>query len=236
MTMNNGILMDVIPGAATTHGATAHALIRIDHVEHQRRATCGLGALDRNTVNVMFSLPHGYWVRWDDLNASLAGHLTPLVEGAVEFSDYGVRRLAVPPVVVELAVVTGLPWRRGLRAAGSFAPFCQRVLLLGQNRRLPKDKLWEADYWGIGVWQEGADGVEELVAPAPWRQRYATPAGWEFRERAYDAWLGHTGQRLLAGPPGLFDWRSITPESPRPLSDGLRVLERFIAERMSADV
>lgn len=221
------MMVEVVPHGATTYGAKAHAVIRIDMAEHQRRQQVGLGALDRRAVNAMFSLPHGYWVRWDDIGVGSAAALTPVLEGTVEFSEYGVRRLAVPPVVVELAVVTGLPWKRGLKAAGSFAPFCQRVLLLDHCRRARRDKLWEADYWGIGVWTLGGDGgVEELVPPAPWKQRCAKPAGWEFRERAYDAWLRAAGQRPLGGPPDLFGPGGIKQASLEPIPDSLVMLER----------
>ena len=209
-----------VAALSTASGAKTEGLIRICNDEHERRVRCGLGALGRITINGLFSLPYGYWVRWDDLGTGLAKSLRDGPDGVVERSAHGVRRWAVPPVTVELAVVTGLSWGPGLSTAGAFAPFCRRVLLLDQHRRVPKSKLWEADYWGIGVWQHTTDGVEELVAPAPWRQRYANPAGWAFRERAYDAWLGATGRRPPGGPPDLFG-PGITSASREPLTDGL---------------
>jgi hypothetical protein len=211
----------VIPYGAKTYSTKAHAAVRIDLAEHERRAAVGLGALDRSTINAMFSLPHGYWVRWDDLVPNLGKMLKSAPDGIVECSRYSVRRLCLPPVTVDLAVVTGLPWTAGLSAASSFAGYCRRLLLLDEHRRVPRSKLWEADYWGIGVWIDAAAGIEELVAPAPWRQMYSSPAGWWFREWAYDAWLGYTGQRPIDGPPDLFGPGGIKQESPAPAADGL---------------
>jgi hypothetical protein len=213
----------IVPYGAKTYSAKAHAAIRIDIAEHERRAHCGLGALERAAINSMFSLPYGHWIRWEDLEPPVDKYLRRLPDGIVEHSDYGVRRLVVPPLTVELAVVTGLSWSKGLSAAATFAGYCSRVLLLGQCHRIPKSKLWEADYYGIGVWTNRADGIEELVAPAPWKQLYSKPVGWEFRERAYDAWLRATGQRPLGGPSDLFG-TGIMRESSGTIPDGLEGL------------
>jgi hypothetical protein len=218
----------VVPHGAKTYSAKAHAAVRIDIVEHDRRAAVGLGALNRSVINAMFSLPLGHLVRWDDLAPNLGKLLNAAPTGIVECSSYGVRRLCQPPVTVDLAVVTGRPWTAGLSAASSFAGYCRRVLLLDQRRRIPRDKLWEADYYGIGVWTDDGDGIEELVTPAPWRQLYSNPAGWWFRERAYDAWLGATGQRPIAGPPDLFGPGGIKQESPVLVADGLDSIREMI--------
>lgn len=189
------------PSATGDHHAILR--IRVDMAEHTRRAGHGLGALTRSQVNDMFVLPHGYWVSWADLTPGRRWAMrdySQYPDGIVERSEDGARRQAVPPVTVDLAVVTGLSWTPGMRAAGAFAPFCSRVAQFGQRQRIPCGRLWEAGYWGIGVWRETPAGVEELVAPAPWRQRYWTEAAWSFRERVYDAWLTDTGQQPR--PPG----------------------------------
>lgn len=185
----------LVPRAVTTCSITGDALIRPDLTEHERRTAVGLGALGLVTVDAMFSLPLGGLIRWGDIDPYLASFLRRLPDGIIERLDRGVCRLAIPPVKVELVVVSGSSWRPGLRRAGSFAPFAQRVLLLDQNHRIPKGGLQEADFWGVGVWQHTADGIEELVPPAPWRQHYFKPAGWCFRERAYASWLRTTQAR-----------------------------------------
>jgi len=45
------------------------------------------------------------------------------------------------------------------------------------------------------VWLRTSTHIEQILAPAPWRQLYVKAAGWRFRERAYDRWLSAT-------PPG----------------------------------
>lgn len=95
----------------------------------------------------------------------------------------------VPPATVPLVLVRSSSWRRGLRAASVFEPFAQRVLVLDGPRRNLHMVAWEADVLGVGVWVQTSAGTEEVLAPAPWRQRYVKAAGWRFRERAYDCWL-----------------------------------------------
>lgn len=179
--------------AVTTCGITGDALIRVDMAEHERRTAVGLRALSCVTVDAMFSLPLGCLIRWDDMDPHLARFLRRLPHGIVERNEHGVRRLVVPPVKVELVVVSGSSWSPGLRRAGSFAPFARRVMLLGQHRRIPKAGPQEADFWGVGVWRRTTGGIVELVPPAPWRQNYFNPAGWRFRERAYKTWSSMAG-------------------------------------------
>lgn len=194
----------LVPGGVAAGGIAGDALIRVDTGEHERRAEAGLGALSREAVSAMFSLPQGGWVPWEDLDPALFRRFEDYPDGILDRSEHGVCRLVVPPVAVSLAVVSGFPFGRGLREASMFAGYCRRVLLLDQNRRVPKGRLWEADFWGIGIWRRTGDGIVELVPPTPWRQHLFTPAGWWFRERAYDSWLRMTAQRPLDGPPDLF--------------------------------
>jgi len=68
------------------------------------------------------------------------------------------------------------------------------LLLEGEHRNL-QQVTWEADLLGVGVWLRTSTHIEQILAPAPWRQLYVKAAGWRFRERAYDRWLSAT-------PPG----------------------------------
>jgi hypothetical protein len=143
-----------------------------------------LSLLDR-----LLNLPLGEIVRWGDLGPDDQRRFRSASAGIVDCGPAGVRRLLTPPVSVPLVLVRGRSWRRGLRTAGVFRPFAQRVLVLEDFRRDLAQLTWEADVLGVGVWLRTDSGTEQIVPPAPWRQRYFKAAGWRFRERAYQAWL-----------------------------------------------
>jgi hypothetical protein len=166
--------------------------------ERQRRAACGLAALnDPVLLRVLFELPLGVAMPLGCLGRWEQGVVARGPAGAVERSRGAVTRLACPPVKVELVVVWARQWRSGMGWASQYGPFCRRVLVLpslpcgGERESLEL----EARLYGIGVIsdQQVADGW--LAPPAPFRPRRLSSGQWLFQERAYAAMLeaGHPG-------------------------------------------
>lgn len=179
-----------VPDGAQVASGLGDALVEVDEQEHDRRAAHGLGGVTSlGLLDRLLGLPLGEWVRWDDLSVDDVKRLQMAPVGVVEQSPRGVRRTLVPPATVPLVVVRSSSWRRGLRTVSAFEPFAQRVLLLTSPRRDLHRVTWEADLLGVGVWVQSEKGVEEVLAPAPWRQLYVKASGWRFRERVYRCWL-----------------------------------------------
>lgn len=180
----------LVAAGAQVAGGVGDALVEVDEQEHNRRVASGLDAVTSlGLLDRLLGLPLGEWVRWNDLSSEDAHQLQMAPVGVADQSPQGVRRTLVPPATVALVVVRSSSWRRGLRRASTFEPFAQRVLVLNNPRRDLDSVIWEADVLGVGVWVQAGSGVEEVLAPATWRQRYVKAAGWRFRERAYRSWL-----------------------------------------------
>jgi hypothetical protein len=186
-----------VPAGAQVAGGVGDALVEVDEQEHDRRVGLGLQGAVTNLglLHRLLNLPHGEWVRWKDLCSNDVQALQTAPVGVVDLSSRGVRRTLVQPARVPFVVVRTSSWRRGLRRASAFEPFAQRVLLLEGEHRNLQQVTWEADLLGVGVWLRTSTHIEQILAPAPWRQLYVKAAGWRFRERAYDRWLSAT-------PPG----------------------------------
>lgn len=159
--------------------STTHLHYRLDATEHARRTRAGAGAITSlEDLQTLLQLPVGHPVPLQDLPEDHQERAHHLPTGSVEFPFGHITRLAVRPLAVNLAVVTGPP-AKALEAATAFAPFCPRMV---QLRRDPGPAyLTEADFYGVGV----TIGTEQLLAPAPHRPRRHTPAGWAFTERVY---------------------------------------------------
>ena len=175
-----------VSGAARVSGGTGDALVELHEAEHQRRLAVGLCAVtDLGLLDRLLALPPGELVRWDDLNPDDGRRFRAAPEGVVECTSPGVRRVLTYPVSVPMVLVRSRSWRRGLQRASAFEPFAQRVLLLEGADRDLYQLTWEADVLGVGVWIHDGRALQEVVAPAPWRQLYVKAAAWRFRERAY---------------------------------------------------
>jgi hypothetical protein len=179
-------------------GKNVGAVVTSVDDERQRRAACGLAALnDPVLLRVLFELPLGVAMPLGCLGRWEQGVVARGPAGAVERSRGAVTRLACPPVKVELVVVWARQWRSGIGWASQYGPFCRRVLVLpslpcgGERENLEL----EARLYGIGVIsdEQVADGW--LVPPAPFRPRRLSSGQWLFQERAYAAMLeaGHPG-------------------------------------------
>jgi hypothetical protein len=161
--------------------------------EQQRRANCGLGALNNSALlRVLFQLPHGISVPSRHLSNWERGVLARSPHGVAERRRGTVTRLACPPVKVELVVVNSRNWRCGIHSASQYSPFCRRVLVLpsmpSERSELENLEL-EARIYGIGViaTRHVADGW--LLPPAPFKPRRFTSGLWLFHERAYAGML-----------------------------------------------
>lgn len=124
--------MDVTLGAARlADGEVADAVVRVDWTEHQRRLACGLTAVtDLHALDRLLTFPLHELVSWPDLTPDDARVLKALPEGAVEFTETGVRRVFAPAADVDVVIARASRWQTGLRKAAAFAPFARRVLLL----------------------------------------------------------------------------------------------------------
>lgn len=182
--------MDVTLGAARlADGAVADAVVRVDWTEHQRRLGTGLAAVtDLHALDRLLTFPLHELVAWPDLTPDDAQVLKALPEGAVEFTETGVRRVFAPAADVDVVIARSSRWQTGLRTAAAFAPFARRVLLLPRAPRLLHGRLWEADMLGVGVRIGTLTEFDEVLPPARWKRRFVKAAGWRFRERAYAAW------------------------------------------------
>jgi hypothetical protein len=180
----------LVAAGARVAGGMGDAQLEVNQQEHHRRAAVGLHEVTRlGLLDRLLGLPLDEWVRWDDINPDDAQRFRMAPTGVVDLSSRGVRRLLVQPAIVVLVLVRSSSWRRGLRSASAFEQFAQRVLIVDGHHKDLKHLIWEADVLGVGVRQQTSSGTREILAPAPWRQRYVKAAGWRFSERAYGSWL-----------------------------------------------
>lgn len=170
-------------------GVDAYLLLGLDEHEHQRRQDSGLTAIcDRDSLRLLFRLPHGEAVHVADLTDTERQGLHRLPPGVAEIGSGTVIRLALPPVTIRLAIVADHNLNRGLDRASRFAPFAPRLLALTTP---PNDVAYaqvEARFYEIGLATIGSDGVVMLAEPEP-PKRTAGPVTWRVREEAYAAYL-----------------------------------------------
>lgn len=174
-------------------GVDALLLLSLDRHEHRRRRAAGLTSVcDRDSLRLLSRLPHGEAVRVADLTDLERRGLRRLPRSAADVADGRVTRLAIPPVIIRLAVVVDDVLDRGLDRASKFAPFAPRLLVLTGPTDDPAFAQAEARFYGIGLATAGADGVAMLADPEPGR-RSAGPVTWRIREEAYAAFLTAEG-------------------------------------------
>ncbi|WP_175084423.1 hypothetical protein [Candidatus Frankia nodulisporulans] len=158
-----------------------------DPDETARRARVGLGAVtDVPLLEALLGLPHGLPVPVAGLSDRERRALDVAPAGCVEPGPDGIVRQARPPLTPALAVVPALRgWQAGLVAAGRYAPFCARAIVLP---RAPRDLLaacTEADFYGVGLIV--GSQLEVLVAPEPYRASRVTARRWWFAEQVHQA-------------------------------------------------
>ncbi len=161
---------------------------RLDQQEVDRRATRQMGAISSpDVLNLLLDLPLHMPVPITSLTRWERAALRRAPRGAVSIVNGEIVREAVPPVAVDLALVSvaARAWRVGLEIAGRFAPFCARAMVLNRRPADPDEVRLQANFYGIGVVVVDQAGTEVLAEPAKFRRQRFTAAGWQFLERAY---------------------------------------------------
>jgi len=159
---------------------------RLDHVEHERRVAAAAGCLDDfRPLEALMNLPVGERVPRSSLSSEMRPEIRRLPKGCADVDSTSVTRLAVRPLRVDLIVARAPSFKRGLHAASQFAPFSRRAMLLEKPPRKLEEKLFEADFYGVGVLVADGDGVRMLVQPGEWRAMRHTTAAWRFAEQVY---------------------------------------------------
>jgi len=182
-----------IPGRIL--GVDAWLLLDLDEAEHRRRRERGLGSvISREFLRLLSDLPHGEAVRVVDLTSPERRCLGRLPCGVVDAAGGWVTRLALPPVTIDLAIVTGNDPDRGLDSASRFAPFARRLLVLTRPPRDLPNVEAEARFYGIGLAiADEAEGVI-VVHPEPLSTAIG-PVTWRVSEEAYAAYLTAQARR-----------------------------------------
>jgi hypothetical protein len=174
-------------GLVRIFGITAGLAYRADEAEVTRRHGQSSGAITQHeALDVLMGLPVGSVIAHEDLAPHERAALHRVPQGAVEISDAGsVKRLAVAPISVQLAVVTARDLKAGLKKAGRFAPFCARAVLLPTMPGQWEDARIQASYFGVGVFAFSGGRLHTLLEPAPYLRRRHTTSQWWFAEEAW---------------------------------------------------
>lgn len=168
-------------------GNICQVFYRLDHAEHDRRTAAQAGWLDDfRPLEVLMELPVGIEVPRSSLGPALRPEIRRLPKGSAAVDRVNVTRLAVRPLRVDLIVAHASTFRRGLVAASRFAPFSRRAMLLERVPQGLDEKLFEANFYGVGVLApDGNDDVRMLLEPDEWRAIRHTTAAWRFAEEVY---------------------------------------------------
>ena len=172
-------------------GGSALVFYSLDPIEHPRRtAACAKPLTRLRDVETLLRLPVGMPVLLSSLDRPTAAAVRALPGGAADIGRGQVVRRAVRPAHVDLVVVTADSPRRGLAAAGRFAPFARRAVMLDRPGTATDMFLLEAAFYGIGVIARRDDGLRVLVEPEPFQAVRHSAAGWLFVEDVYSQVTG----------------------------------------------
>lgn len=171
-------------------GVAAALTYTLDAAEDvRRREAGGREILSPDVLELLLGLPEGMPVPVGALTARERFGLQEAPPWVVQVVAGHALRLAVVPLVVDLAVVQAKTWRTGLETAGRFTPFCARTMVLPEVPVDVDEMATEASFWGVGVVVQG----DQLVAPVPFRRLRWTAAGRSFVERVYMDHLNTSG-------------------------------------------
>lgn len=176
-------------GTGSPLGSWAALAGVLDADEVARRTRAGLGTVTSvQALEVLLGLPWGLPVPTGALSVRERQALAAAPAGCVEQVPDGIVRRVRPPLTPVLAVIPATRgWQAGLVAAGRYAPFCARAMVL---RRPPRDvatACLEADYWGVGLIIAHLGDPEVLVPPEPYRPHRHTARRWWFAEQVHQA-------------------------------------------------
>lgn len=182
-----------VPSFHGYSGATLH--LTINPTEHARRQDAGLGPVTNwSILDTCMTLPHNEPLPWKGLTPRHQEDVHRAPAGVFQITDprhQTVTRLLLRPCRIERATVrAATASATALGKVTSFAPMCERHLIITRRPRMP-ETLIEFGYWGVGLYLDHGGELETLVEPVPWRPRRHTPAGWRFTERAYASYLKH---------------------------------------------
>lgn len=167
-------------------GAEVLICYRLDDGEHGRRQRAGAGAiLSADVLELLLGLPVAIPVPVDSLTCRERAALDRASRDAVSVCSGYVTRHAMAPVTVELTLVAARNWRNGLEAAGRFAPFCARAMVLRRQPTDLADVQLQAGFYGVGVIVVDEQSTDVLVEPEPFKRLRFTAAGWRFLEEVY---------------------------------------------------
>lgn len=183
-----------VPSFSGYSGATLH--LAIDHTEHQRRQDRHMGpVLDWTALETCLSLPHGEPVPWQALTIRQQDSIRRAPAHVFRITGRRhqptVTRILLRPCrIVRATVRSATASATALGKVTSFAPMCERSLIVTRRPRMP-ETLIEFGFWGAGLYLDHDGELETLVEPTPWRPMRHTPAGWRFTEQAYGSYLKH---------------------------------------------
>jgi hypothetical protein len=181
-----------VPSPRGYSAATLH--LAIDQTEHQRRQDHGLGHITHwSLIETCLSLPHGESVPWQSLTIRQQNVVRQAPAGLFRITGHRnnskVTRLALRPCrVVRATVRAATASATALGNVTSYAPFCERSLIVTRRPRMPETFI-EYGFWGVGLYLDHDGELETLVEPATWRPQRHTAAGWRFAEEAYGSYL-----------------------------------------------
>ncbi|QVQ52244.1 hypothetical protein J4H86_26735 [Spiractinospora alimapuensis] len=172
------------PAVVKMWNRPAMLFYRVDSEEWRRREACGAEPITRMEIlDLLMGLPLGQDIPVPSLAPWERRAMGKAPRGALRRHGDMVRRLAQVPLYPELALVWSRGWKQGIRAAGLFAPFCARALVIEQPLRRIAEATMELDFWGVGLLSGTHGDLEPLVHPQPYVPNRFTPARWRFAEQ-----------------------------------------------------
>lgn len=190
-------MTDTVEVPSLTGGYTDAILtLAIDQTEHARRQDRGIGpVLDWRSLETCLALPHGEPVPWQALTICQQDSIRRAPAHVFRITGRQhqptiTRILLRPCRIVRATVRSATASATALGKVTSFAPFCERSLIVSHRPRMP-ETLIEFGFWGVGLYLDHDGELETLVEPTPWRPMRHTAAGWRFAEQAYGSYLDH---------------------------------------------
>jgi hypothetical protein len=167
-------------------GAATGIAYRPDLAEIARRSEMTLGAItDRAVLDAMMGLPVGIPIAAGCVPQREHRQLARAPRGAVDHDGGHLVRRAVAPVAVSFAVVRARRWPQGLVAAGRFAPFCARAVVLPAAPVDLDQASVQAAFWGVGLAVAAGEAVRVLAEPEPYVRHRHSAGQWRFAEEIH---------------------------------------------------
>ncbi len=201
---------DALLVRARVFGVRAVFACRVHEAEHRRRLTAGLGAVRRlDWLDDLMTLPLEIPIPSNALTVRQQHVIRTLPAGCVDETVDGFVRRLTRPLTAEVAVVAGRNWRAGLVRAGTYGPYCARVLVLSGVPADLADAQVQAGYYGVGLIVGTATTPRVAVAGEPFVPQAHSPAGWFFTEELY-----HQALSVIGGESGPQP-AAVAPRPPR---------------------